>query len=64
MVHIEKVTIRLQRILGVKKSWKLDKVYDVTEKVRKSVYEEPDREVTMASRVWVGGEVKGTLRLS
>ncbi len=39
-------------------------VYDVTEKVRKSVYEEPDREVTMASRVWVGGEVKGTLRLS
>ncbi|EOU4076858.1 conjugal transfer protein TraN, partial [Salmonella enterica subsp. enterica serovar Kentucky] len=39
----------------LKKSWKLDKVYDVTEKVRKSVYEEPDREVTMASRVWVGG---------
>ncbi|MGU4650912.1 conjugal transfer protein TraN, partial [Escherichia coli] len=43
----------------LKKSWKLDKVYDVTDKVRKSVYEEPDREVTMASRVWVGGKGEG-----
>ncbi len=43
----------------LKKSWKLHKVYDVTEKVRKSVYEEPDCEVTMASRVWVGGGGEG-----
>lgn len=31
----------------------------MTDKVRKSVYEEPDREVTMASRVWVGGKGEG-----
>ncbi|NRN29694.1 conjugal transfer protein TraN [Photorhabdus heterorhabditis] len=40
-------------------SWKLDHVIDITDKVRDSVYNEPDREVTMASRVWVGGKGEG-----
>ncbi|EHN7208396.1 IncHI-type conjugal transfer protein TrhN, partial [Escherichia coli] len=43
----------------LKKSWKLDKVYDITEQVKTSVYQEQDREVTMASRVWVGGGGEG-----
>lgn len=43
----------------LKKSWKLDKVYDITDQVRNSVYQEVDREVTMASRVWVGGGGEG-----
>ena len=43
----------------LKKSWKLNKVYDITDKVRDSVYNEADREVTMASRVWVGGGGEG-----
>ncbi|EIC1586298.1 IncHI-type conjugal transfer protein TrhN [Escherichia coli] len=41
------------------KSWKLNAPIDITEKVRDSVYNEPDREVTMASRVWVGGKGEG-----
>lgn len=45
--------------MDLKKSWKLDAPIDITEKVRKSVYDEPDREVTMASRVWVGGKGEG-----
>lgn len=41
------------------KSWHLDNPRDITEKVRDSVYNEPDSEVTMASRVWVGGGGEG-----
>lgn len=49
----------LQGQWELKKSWKLDKVYDITEQVKTSVYQEQDREVTMASRVWVGGGGEG-----
>lgn len=41
------------------KSWHLDHPRDITEKVRDSVYNESDGELTMASRVWVGGKGEG-----
>lgn len=43
----------------LKKSWKLNAPIDITEKVASSVYDEEDHEVTMASRVWVGGGGEG-----